>query len=800
MFSFGEAFLTDTGTLLGVHVRKDIDPNDPGRVGGNRDTLDFNYQAALARNLQSNAFGNDWRDVQASSMDVADDGLINGSNGLLFVQSHDDGPAQNGLAMSNVAHAHMLMRPGNAVVYFNAKEHGDGRDFPKDGRGDALGDFGDAITTLTKLRETHGRGDYRERLTEKETLVYERAGSALVVLSNRNDAGFDTRRVDVDLPFGTPLVEYTGNAAADADIAELLIVDNDFFAGPSKVTVRALRNDGRDKGYLVYGLAKPESAGGIQLTGLSQTIGPEAVPLTVDTDGDGVGDSASNRDRLRTRLAPLRVVTGDSLGVAIETDAVTLTGGWLNPLTQQIEQVAIRDRDADGDAALFRLDGGLDLNGSGAVDFVTPGDTAYGFERFVDQDDPGFFNADGRGRFAQTIDTTGLAEGEHYLTVRAFRHRDVSTGGDGGPAVFEDFKEVLYVDRLAPESALAGLTPFSADGHDIDFDGRSLDGTADAMHFFLNLGSELSDAEVLAQVDGGNAGTAIDRDIFRRGFFDVAAGNNALTLVTFEVTGNRSVRRFSGIGIDNGNGAGVGDVNSDGSLTRADLTASASNFETFLYGRNRVFSPAADANGDGHVDTLDLLAIRPLFDDAAGAVTADAAAAYDEVLARRGNLNGSGDTDSFDLLFLRDNLGSSDADLRWTLDLNPDGRLDGVDAELFVTAFLGETSGDFTRDGVIDVGDADAFVLALQDVDAYQRTFSIDALVTGDIDRDFTFGRGDIEPFLGLFGDDTAARRRFLDAGFLVPEPGTAAALLAGLALLTRRRRVAPLPGGSLTP
>ena len=79
-----------------------------------------------------------------------------------------------------------------------------------------------------------------------------------------------------------------------------------------------------------------------------------------------------------TRLNDLTVVTGDSLRLRLETDAVTLPGG-------------IRDRDADGDSAVFRVDGGLDLNSQPGVDVVTPGDVAYGFENFEDVNQPGFF-------------------------------------------------------------------------------------------------------------------------------------------------------------------------------------------------------------------------------------------------------------------------------------------------------------------------------------------------------------------------------------------------------------------------
>ncbi|XAM01632.1 hypothetical protein OT109_09580 [Phycisphaeraceae bacterium D3-23] len=421
VFSYSEVF-DGNRDLLMTYVVKTIDDNDPGRIGGNRDALDFAQYFTLRDNLNSNAFGNDWRDVVNAGMDVYDDGLVNGSAGVTFAQSHDDfGPD-----MGNVAHAFLLMRPGNAVVYYNALEHGEGRDFPKQGRGDALGNYGDSITTLTQIRNTHGRGDYRERWLEKENYAYERSGSALVLLSNRNDSGFDSRTLLVDQAPGTYLVELTGNAArwnaqvGSADIPEVVQVFSD--NGNNKVNVRFLRNNGQDQGYLIYGLATPQSTNGIELTNVSQIL------------AGGTPDPGSTFENGTTRLTDLHVVTADTFDVSLATQQVNLLG-------------SLRDPSADGDNALIRINGGIDLNDSGGVDFTAPGSVAYGFEQFTDTHDPGFFNADGDGLYSQTIDTTALPEGVNFITVRAFRHRD-----DGGPAVFSDFREVVYIDRLGARS------------------------------------------------------------------------------------------------------------------------------------------------------------------------------------------------------------------------------------------------------------------------------------------------------------------------------------------------------------
>ncbi|MEC9094127.1 MAG: alpha-amylase family glycosyl hydrolase, partial [Planctomycetota bacterium] len=195
VFSFSEVFDGDKGYQQSK-IRKDIDPDDPGRIGGNRDVLDFPLFFAMRDHLTGNGFDNDWRNIKNASQDVQDDGFANnGSQGVAFVNNHDE----HGAFLDNVAHAYVLMRPGNAAVYFNAEEYGQERDFPKDGRGDAMGGlYGEAITRLVNIRNSHGRGDYIDRTPgadEKEMLIFERNASSLTVLSNRMDSGFDSRTI-----------------------------------------------------------------------------------------------------------------------------------------------------------------------------------------------------------------------------------------------------------------------------------------------------------------------------------------------------------------------------------------------------------------------------------------------------------------------------------------------------------------------------------------------------------------------------------------------------------------------------
>ena len=50
VFGYSEVFTGDNNTLLS-YVKKNIDPSDPGRYGGNPDSLDFSAFFALRDNL-----------------------------------------------------------------------------------------------------------------------------------------------------------------------------------------------------------------------------------------------------------------------------------------------------------------------------------------------------------------------------------------------------------------------------------------------------------------------------------------------------------------------------------------------------------------------------------------------------------------------------------------------------------------------------------------------------------------------------------------------------------------------------
>jgi hypothetical protein len=181
-------------------------------------------------------------------------------------------------------------------------------------------------------------------------------------------------------PPGTLLQELSGNAAdpivnpdraGGRDIPQVLRVLEE--GGVAKVNVRFQRPgtvnnsagfDFHGKGLLVYGVATPQSVAGIELTKVAEVL-------------RGKNNAANNHQHGIQRQADISIIRENSFEVQLRTKPVRLLGSD-----------ALRDVNADGDEALLSLDGGLDLNGNGEVDFKTPGTTEYDFERFVSKNNP----------------------------------------------------------------------------------------------------------------------------------------------------------------------------------------------------------------------------------------------------------------------------------------------------------------------------------------------------------------------------------------------------------------------------
>jgi glycosidase len=780
------------------YIRRDL-PNKLGistgetTVKGNRDALDFPLFWAMVGNLSSNGTQNNWHNIRGASQDNNDRPggsqvwHADGSQGVSFVDSHDDHAGQRP-ALYKVAYAYTLMKPGNAIVYMNAKEFGEGRNFPHDIGGssysmsnDALGGYhGDHIAELVEIRNSHGRGDFKERWLDdafnpngfSNVYIYERSKSAIVALNSRNDTVAQTRNgVQTDFAAGSVLVELTGNADdQDVDPVANPLTQHGLFRktikvdGTGKINVSIPASGGHGRGYLIYGLATPQ--GTLSISNVSQVLEGIATP-TQATNGTA-------------RLADIDVISGDSFTVQLNTTPVSLQDpDSSNP------QTLVRDVHADGDLAMIRVDDSLDINGVPGISNTTLGSAAYGFEDFTTTSLPGYvWNGStnigtGSGTFAQEIDATELSEGRHYITVRAFRHRNAGTGGDGGPAVFTDFKRTIYVDRLPPESALVSYAPYASapnDPNNRDFIVRSLDQTANSVHILLDLGANLSEAQILAQVNGGNQAGYYDRDQFIRGT-SVNFGNHAATIVTYEATGNYNIQRFAGLFTQTNNrGRGFGDMNFSNSYVVGEIINNVGSVEDVLYSQNAKFSSAFDVNGDGLGDNRDLFLLgNEMVAAGAGQAVLDA---YTQLLLERGDVNASLSTNEADVESLYASFGTPS----WLMDMNVDGAVDIADVSTMITEIFRTVPGDFNVDGLVNSAD---YVLLRGGLGTSGAMYT-----QGDADFDGDVDETDSAIWRSQFGFE---RQNLLamggGSGAAVPEPAALPLVMFGFGLLSMSRR-----------
>ncbi|MDC0935994.1 hypothetical protein OAS39_06885 [Pirellulales bacterium] len=801
IYSFSEIFDGSQSFLnnyvnLSLNNRAGIDPSD-SEVRGNRDALDFSLFFALRDNLTSNGGVNNWHNIRSASLDTTDvqpgeanagqPWASNGSRGVAFVQSHDSfGPA-----LENVAYTYTLMRPGNALVYFNAEEFGPFRDFPKDGKSDALGGtFGTTITKLVEIRNTHGRGVFQERWLDdafdsngfSNVYIYERSKSAVVGLNSRNDAFIETRNgVQTNFDPGTILVELTGNAADPAVDPGGLIPDTVKVTGSGQVNVSIPGNSTHGRGYVIYGVASPQ--GSLNLTNVGGTL---------------AGETPSSQNNGTARLGDIDVIYADSFDVQLNTTPVSL----VDPDTQ----LMVRDFHADGDTAHLKIDDGLDVNASAGIDFTAPGTVTYGFEQFSDVNSPGYVDngsgvniGTGSGSYAQSIDATQLAEGRHYLTVRAFRHRNSATGGDGGPAVFTDFKKAIYVDRLPPEAEIVRFEPFASNPNNTrnrDLIVNSTDQTASNMHFFLDLPANLTDAEVLQMaLAGDNSAGQYGKHSWIFGFTSgnvpnapgVMSGKHVATIVTFEPSFNQSLaagynvqrfnsQQFPGLFTITNLGLGFGDLIPNGIVQASDLLGEANgSFEDVLYSQNDKFNAAADLNGDGLVDNRDLFALGDEL--TAGGASQSALDAFDDLLLLRGDVNDDGTTDADDAAALYASFGNNG----WLEDLNVDGTVDIADVAALIDQNVRTARGDFNLDRVVNGAD---FLILQQGFGTTDAMF-----IHGNADLNGVINQLDVDLFEATYGHEgIILAAPALAAADVVPEPSASMLFCVGAVCRLGRR------------
>ena len=376
------------------------------------------------------------------------------------------------------------------------------------------------------------------------------------------------------------------------------------------------------------------------------------------------------------------------------------------------ESEPVRDFDADGDRALLRIDGGMDINGDQVVDNTQPGSVATVSRSSPTPASPGFFKVANRQRAVRRPDDRHDAIGRGV----SHRHRagvPPSRCGDGrrrrAGGVYADFKRAVYVDRLPPESEIVAFEPFASEPEHggEPRPGRTVGRSNRRQHARLLEPARRADRcpGVATRAQWANDAGEYDVDSWIYGFTNVTTGNHVATVVTFESTfdgvNGINVQRFPGLFTATGLGAGFGDLNANGVLQVVDIQGKTNgSFETVPvqselpvqgncrpgWGRPRgqpgPVCPGPGTGGQGGEQVAVL-------------------AAYESVLRGRGDLNLDAATNAADVAALYGAFGGS----AWLMDLNVDGLVDVQDVQTLITDIAQTVNGDFDLDGDVDGSD-----------------------------------------------------------------------------------------------
>jgi len=569
-----------------------------GDAFGNRDALDLNGAGQLRNIVGANGLGT-WGAVLSAMLDQTDDGFHNGTIGVNHVFSHDNGSSGTGGSapptptprqQGYFAHCFLVMHPGQAKLYHNARgvaRSGSGF-YPRAGLTAAMGveptsnTPNPVITTLVRLSNWLGRGEYQPRWQDNDVLIFERttplgggaySGNCLVVLNDRYDAGFDARTITTSFPAGTRLLEMTGNAQSgsadpNGDIAEVLTV-----GVGGQVIVRAPRNSvttggstvETNRGYLVYAPAIP--GGELTFTGVTGELAAE----TFSTPS------------WRRRFVPVPVITAS----VFEVRLTTVNGDPGAP-----------DNNNADDNAVFRINAGFqDLNNNGGVDLDWQHPVAPGYEGFVTQRTPLAGTNNTEGLYRQVVSTSHLNEGMNYVSVMAFRRRNA-----GEAPLLREWRQPVYVDLEAPVATLIdpGVLPEGTLQHGMSV--ATQDRTVSRVHVILNP-ADVPDPLTLAT--NANLATQDDRFAWSRTLTGLVPGENRVLVCAFEESGRGAVS-VTLVYVGDPPPACDADINCDGSPDQGDVAcmilAIAGDLSCFC-------QSDPDFNQDGSADQGDVAAI-----------------------------------------------------------------------------------------------------------------------------------------------------------------------------------------------
>ena len=448
------------------------------------------------------------------------------AEGVMFAHSHDENPP----GKLDLAYAYILTRIGLPVVFFTgnniASDEGNSiKSWMKIGYGSALGDYNyQAVPNMIWVNKQFARASEWTRWVEGDFYVFERyddknssgnpnAGEGLLLVG-LNDSGSSQTRNNVQTSFdpGTVLKNYSIYSAGN------LTVNG---SGQVNLTIPAGNNG---QGWVFYAPRVPEADG----DPLRFFQGANPAP-TMNWVVPG-GRLATPKSRQVTRL------TADTVDINVHyqnppdgaVDAVMIKWG----LGQQMHPTNYFSPGVDNVSGKFQSANVIVSNGPSGV-----------------------------GHFRLTATITNMAEGLHLVQGRAFVGRPA-----GKPALFNTFREVVYVDRHGPDLHM----PWPSEGGSIGGAGGTVvtvtnsDRTAYSMYYSVNGAAsnamdEIQKGEWRFAMPNLSSGTHTIRVwAFEADWGATRAIINTSTLVrTFTVSSGGTTPTISFAGINRGVGSNI---------------------------------------------------------------------------------------------------------------------------------------------------------------------------------------------------------------------------------------------------
>ncbi len=391
------------------------------------------------RSKLNGVLGSPWGTL--SGLDSPGGGGFSASLGVTHANSHDSDYS----AMRQLQHALYYTREGMGLVYtdgyYQAETLGEsGGAFPRHANTAFLGQFGDPrIPNLLKIHQDFARGFQVGRWGDNDFLAYERrdnrnpdgskrTGSAseeitMVVMLNDNNASGQARSFATSYPGGAYLYQYATGP------------NGSYQGGFYKYADKLYEVVVPPGGYYVFGWRTPELSDLWPESAVTlYQSGKEVNRITVTRKDGPDGDESFNPYGLSNRGYPAGTTPVD---FSYQISVPVVTSG--SPLT------IVAQADGSAENIMLKLDGGVDLNGTGITDPAKRDnppavrtDTWVGYEQadFIQRQHPELFAAKVTG----TRDITGSPGAETFTTA------EVLNQGNGTRIINSNTATYLYHD------------------------------------------------------------------------------------------------------------------------------------------------------------------------------------------------------------------------------------------------------------------------------------------------------------------------------------------------------------------